>query len=39
MLTHVDYLCGRMHDMNYVTRWVHAAGSVKLWDLAHTGGE
>ena len=35
---HVDYCSGRMHDMNCVTRWVHAAGAMMLWDVAHSAG-
>ena len=38
VLTHVDYRSGRMHDMNCVTRWVHAAGAMMLSDLAHSAG-
>lgn len=35
---HVDYCSGRMHDMNYVTCWVHAAGAMMFSDLAHMAG-
>jgi kynureninase len=35
---HVDYRSGRMHDMNCVTCWVHAAGAMMLWDVAHSAG-
>lgn len=38
MLTHVDYRTGRMHDMPTVTELAHAAGSVMIWDLAHSAG-
>ncbi|WP_405218567.1 kynureninase [Agrococcus sp. Ld7] len=36
VLTHVDYRTGRMHDMAEVTRQVHEAGAIMLWDLAHS---
>jgi len=38
VLTHVDYRTGRMHDMADVTRRVHAAGAVMVWDLCHSAG-
>eukprot|EP00913_Durusdinium_trenchii_P004219 g3911.t1 len=38
MLTHVDYRTGRMHDMAAVTHRAHSAGSVMIWDLAHSAG-
>jgi len=38
MLTEVDYRTGRKHDMAAVTKAVHAAGAVMIWDLAHSAG-
>ena len=38
MLTQVDYRSGRMHDMTAITEQAHAAGSVMIWDLAHSAG-
>lgn len=38
MLTQVDYRSGRMHDMTAITKAVHAAGAVMIWDLAHSAG-
>ena len=38
MLTHVNYRSGRMHDMAAITRAAHAAGTLVVWDLAHSAG-
>lgn len=38
LLTHVDYRTGRMHDMVEVTRKVHEAGALMVWDLCHSVG-
>ncbi len=38
VLTHVDYRTGRMYDMADVTRRVHEAGAVRVWDLCHSAG-
>ncbi|HEY6134228.1 MAG TPA: kynureninase [Rubrivivax sp.] len=38
MLTHVNYRSGRMHDMASITRAAHEAGSLVVWDLAHSAG-
>ena len=38
VLTQVDYRTGRMHDMAEVTRKVHAAGALLVWDLCHSAG-
>jgi kynureninase len=37
-LCHVDYRLGRMHDGAAVTRAVHDAGAVVVWDLCHSAG-
>ncbi len=38
MITQVDYRTGRLHDMNVITKRAHSAGTVMLWDLAHSAG-
>ncbi len=37
-LCHVDYRLGHMHDGPGVTRAVHDAGALMLWDLSHSAG-
>ena len=37
-LTHVNFRDGRRHDMEDVTKKVHAAGALALWDLSHSAG-
>lgn len=38
MLTEVDYRTGRRHDMPALIRKAHAAGTIVIWDLAHSAG-
>lgn len=38
MLTHVNYRSGRMWGMERVTRRVHEAGALMVWDLCHSAG-
>ena len=38
MLTHVNYRTGAMFDMASVTAMAHTAGSLVVWDLAHSAG-
>ena len=37
-LTHVGYRSGHLHDGAAITRAVHEAGALMVWDLAHSAG-
>lgn len=37
-LSHVDYRTGRAYDMARITKAVHDAGAVVVWDLSHSAG-
>ncbi|NNN03880.1 MAG: kynureninase [Acidimicrobiaceae bacterium] len=38
MLTHVDFRTGEMLDLSGITRRVHNAGAIMIWDFAHSTG-
>lgn len=38
MLSHVDFRTGELHDMATWTAVTHQAGSIALWDVAHSVG-
>ncbi|KND55446.1 Kynureninase [Candidatus Paraburkholderia kirkii] len=38
MITHVNYRTGYMHDMAALTQTIHRAGTLAVWDLAHSVG-
>jgi kynureninase len=37
-LTQVDYRSGRLHDLASITRIIHEAGGLSVWDLSHSAG-
>ena len=38
VLSHVDYRTGDVSDMQSITRRIHEAGGLVLWDLCHSAG-
>ncbi len=38
VLSHIDYRSGDLFDMQDITRRVHEAGGLVLWDLCHSAG-
>jgi kynureninase len=38
VLSHVDYRSGAIHDMEAVTRKIHHAGALVIWDVCHSAG-
>ncbi len=38
VLSHVDYRTGDVFDMRDITRRIHEAGGLVLWDLCHSAG-
>lgn len=38
LVNHVNYRTGRLRDMKALTRKVHAAGALVIWDLCHSVG-
>ena len=38
LVNHVNYRSGALRDMAALTRKVHAAGAIVIWDLSHSAG-
>jgi kynureninase len=38
VLSHVDYRSGLIHDMEAVTKKIHDAGALVIWDVCHSAG-
>jgi len=38
LVNHVDYRTGVLRDMSALTRRIHAAGAIAIWDLSHSVG-
>ncbi len=38
LINHIDYRTGAVRNMKQITKRIHAAGAIAIWDLCHSAG-